>query len=538
MAKMIAYDQDARSYMLAGLDKLANTVKVTLGPRGRNVVLDKTYGAPTITNDGVSIANDIELEDPYERIGAELVKEVAKKTDDVAGDGTTTATVLAQSLVHEGLKNVVAGSNPIALRRGVEKASAEVVKQLLAHAKPVETKEQIAATATISAGDPEVGNVIAEALDKVGQDGVVTVEDNNKFGLDLDFTEGMRFDKGYIASYFVTNPDDQTAVLDHPYILFTSGKVSSQQDIIHIADLVIKTGKPLLIVAEDVDGEALATLILNKIRGTFNSCAVKAPGFGDRRKAMLQDMAILTGAQVVSDELGLKLDSIDMDVLGTAEKVIVAKDETTIVAGGGSKEDIAARVTQIRKEIDNTDSDYDREKLQERLAKLAGGVAVIKVGAATEVEAKERKHRIEDAVRNAKAAIEEGLVPGGGVALIEAAKEAKPALDELKGDEATGAQIVLRAVEAPIKQIAENSGVSGDVVIDKVLALPLGEGYNADSGEYEDLLAAGVADPVKVTRSALQNAASIAGLFLTTEAVVANKPEPKNDQAQQAGMGY
>ena len=538
MAKMIAYDQDARSYMLAGLDKLANTVKVTLGPRGRNVVLDKTYGAPTITNDGVSIANDIELEDPYERIGAELVKEVAKKTDDVAGDGTTTATVLAQSLVHEGLKNVVAGSNPIALRRGVEKASAEVVKQLLAHAKPVETKEQIAATATISAGDPEVGNVIAEALDKVGQDGVVTVEDNNKFGLDLDFTEGMRFDKGYIASYFVTNPDDQTAVLDHPYILFTSGKVSSQQDIIHIADLVMKTGKPLLIVAEDVDGEALATLILNKIRGTFNSCAVKAPGFGDRRKAMLQDMAILTGAQVVSDELGLKLDSIDMDVLGTAEKVIVAKDETTLVAGGGSKEDIAARVTQIRKEIDNTDSDYDREKLQERLAKLAGGVAVIKVGAATEVEAKERKHRIEDAVRNAKAAIEEGLVPGGGVALIEAAKDAKPTLDELKGDEATGAQIVLRAVEAPIKQIAENSGVSGDVVIDKVLALPLGEGYNADSGEYEDLLAAGVADPVKVTRSALQNAASIAGLFLTTEAVVANKPEPKNDQAQQAGMGY
>ncbi|MBO5633612.1 MAG: chaperonin GroEL [Aeriscardovia sp.] len=538
MAKMIAYDEEARSYMLAGLDKLANTVKVTLGPRGRNVVLDKTYGAPTITNDGVSIANDIELEDPYERIGAELVKEVAKKTDDVAGDGTTTATVLAQSLVHEGLKNVVAGSNPIALRHGIEKATAEIVKQLLAHAKPVETKDQIAATATISAGDPEVGSVIAEALDKVGQDGVVTVEDNNKFGLDLDFTEGMRFDKGYIASYFVTNADDQTAVLDHPYILFTSSKVSSQQDIIHIADLVMKSGKPLLIVAEDVDGEALATLILNKIRGTFNSCAVKAPGFGDRRKAMLQDMAILTGAQVVSDELGLKLDSIDIDVLGTAEKVIVAKDETTIVAGGGSKEEVEARVAQIRKEIDNTDSDYDREKLQERLAKLAGGVAVIKVGAATEVEAKERKHRIEDAVRNAKAAIEEGLVPGGGVALIEAAKEAESALESLEGDEATGAQIVLNGVKAPIKQIAENSGVSGDVVIDKVLALPLGEGYNADSGVYEDLLAAGVADPVKVTRSALQNAASIAGLFLTTEAVVANKPEPKNDQAQPAGMGY
>ena len=538
MAKMIAYDDEARQGMLAGLDKLADTVKVTLGPKGRNVVLDKTYGAPTITNDGVSIAKEIDLDDPYERIGAELVKEVAKKTDDVAGDGTTTATVLAQSLVHEGLKNVTAGSNPIALRRGIEKAADAIVKELVAAAKDVETKDQIAATATISAADPEVGEKIAEALDKVGQDGVVTVEDNNRFGLDLDFTEGMRFDKGYIAPYFVTNAEDQTAVLEDPYILLTSGKLSSQQDVVHIAELVMKTGKPLLIIAEDVDGEALPTLILNNIRGTFKSCAVKAPGFGDRRKAMLQDMAILTGAQVVSDELGLKLDSVDMSVLGTAKKVIVSKDETTIVSGGGSKEDVAARVAQIRGEIANTDSDYDREKLQERLAKLAGGVTVIKVGAATEVEAKERKHRIEDAVRNAKAAIEEGLLPGGGVALIQAAAKAKDDV-KLEGDEATGAAIVFRAVEAPIKQIAENAGLSGDVVIDKVRSLPDGQGLNAATNEYEDLLAAGVTDPVKVTRSALQNAASIAGLFLTTEAVVANKPEPPAAApAAGADMGY
>ena len=525
MAKIIAYDDEARQGMLAGLDQLADTVKVTLGPKGRNVVLDKTYGAPTITNDGVSIAKEIDLEDPYERIGAELVKEVAKKTDDVAGDGTTTATVLAQSLVHEGLKNVTAGSNPIALRRGIEKAADAIVKSLLESAKDVETKEQIAASATISAADPEVGERIAEALDKVGQDGVVTVEDNNKFGLDLDFTEGMRFDKGYISPYFVTNPEDQTAVLEDPYILLTSGKVSSQQDIVHVAELVMKSGKPLLIIAEDVDGEALPTLVLNKIRGTFNTVAVKAPGFGDRRKAMLQDMAILTGAQVVSEEVGLKLDSIDETVLGHAAKVIVSKDETTIVSGAGSADDVAARVAQIRQEIDATDSDYDREKLQERLAKLAGGVAVIKVGAATEVEAKERKHRIEDAVRNAKAAIEEGLVPGGGVALIQAAAAVESSV-QLEGDEATGASIVFRAVEAPIKQIASNAGLSGDVVIDKVRSLPAGHGLNAASGEYEDLMAAGVTDPVKVTRSALQNAASIAGLFLTTEAVVANKPEP------------
>ena len=538
MAKIIAYDDEARQGMLAGLDKLADTVKGTLGPKGRNVVLDKTYGAPTITNDGVSIAKEIDLDDPYERIGAELVKEVAKKTDDVAGDGTTTATVLAQSLVHEGLKNVTAGSNPIALRRGIEKASESIVKELIAAAKDVETKDQIAATATISAADPEVGEKIAEALDKVGQDGVVTVEDNNRFGLDLDFTEGMRFDKGYIAPYFVTNAEDQTAVLEEPYILLTSGKLSSQQDVVHIAELVMKTGKPLLIIAEDVDGEALPTLILNNIRGTFKSCAVKAPGFGDRRKAMLQDMAILTGAQVVSDELGLKLDSVDMSVLGTAKKVIVSKDETTIVAGGGSKEDVAARVAQIRAEIANTDSDYDREKLQERLAKLAGGVAVIKVGAATEVEAKERKHRIEDAVRNAKAAIEEGLLPGGGVALVQAAAKAENDV-KLEGDEATGAAIVFRAIEAPIKQIAENAGLSGDVVIDKVRSLPDGQGLNAATNEYEDLLAAGVTDPVKVTRSALQNAASIAGLFLTTEAVVANKPEPPAAApAAGADMGY
>ncbi|OZG52931.1 chaperonin GroEL [Pseudoscardovia suis] len=538
MAKIISYDDEARQGMLAGLDKLADTVKVTLGPKGRNVVLDKTYGAPTITNDGVSIAKEIDLEDPFERIGAELVKEVAKKTDDVAGDGTTTATVLAQALVHEGLKNVASGANPIALRRGIEKATEAISNELNAESRTVETKDQIAATATISAADPEIGEKIAEAIEKVGQDGVITVEDNNKFGLDLEFTEGMRFDKGYISPYFVTNAEDQTAVLENPYILLTSGKVSSQQDIVHIAELVMKTGKPLLIVAEDVDGEALPTLVLNKIRGTFNAVAVKAPGFGDRRKAMLQDMAILTGGQVVSDELGLKLDSIDETVLGRAAKVIVSKDETTIVSGAGSKEDVEARVSQIRAEMANTDSDYDREKLQERLAKLAGGVAVIKVGAATEVEAKERKHRIEDAVRNAKAAVEEGLLPGGGVALIQAAAAAEKKT-QLEGDEATGASIVLRAVEAPIKQIAENSGLSGDVVIDKVRNLPAGYGLNAATGEYEDLFKAGVTDPVKVTRSALQNAASIAGLFLTTEAVVANKPEPPAAQgAQNQDMGY
>ena len=537
MAKIISYDEEARQGMLEGLDKLANTVKVTLGPKGRNVVLDKTYGAPTITNDGVSIAKEIDLEDPYERIGAELVKEVAKKTDDVAGDGTTTATVLAQSLVHEGLKNVVAGSNPIALRRGIEKATEVIVKELVAAAKDVETKDQIAATATISAADPEVGEKIAEALDKVGQDGVVTVEDNNRFGLDLDFTEGMRFDKGYIAPYFVTNADDQTAVLEDPYILLTSGKVSSQQDIVHVAELVMKTGKPLLIIAEDVDGEALPTLILNNIRGTFKSCAVKAPGFGDRRKAMLQDMAILTGAQVVSDELGLKLESVDTSVLGHAKKVIVSKDETTIVQGAGSKEDIDARVAQIRAEIENTDSDYDREKLQERLAKLAGGVAVIKVGAATEVEMKDKKLRIEDALNATKAAVQEGVVAGGGTAPINAIPAVRELCDTLEGDERTGAKIVLKALEAPLRQIARNAGLEGSVIIDKIIsANKPNYGFDAQNEVYvEDMIDAGIVDPTKVTRSALENAASVAEMVLTTESLVADLPEPPAAPAAAGG---
>ena len=537
MAKIIAYDEEARQGMLAGLDKLANTVKVTLGPKGRNVVLDKSYGAPTITNDGVSIAKEIDLEDPYERIGAELVKEVAKKTDDVAGDGTTTATVLAQSLVHEGLKNVVAGSNPIALRRGIEKATEVIVKELVAAAKDVETKDQIAATATISAADPEVGEKIAEALDKVGQDGVVTVEDNNRFGLDLDFTEGMRFDKGYIAPYFVTNADDQTAVLEDPYILLTSGKVSSQQDIVHVAELVMKTGKPLLIIAEDVDGEALPTLILNNIRGTFKSCAVKAPGFGDRRKAMLQDMAILTGAQVVSDELGLKLESVDTSVLGHAKKVIVSKDETTIVSGGGDKADVEARVAQIRAEIEKTDSDYDREKLQERLAKLAGGVAVIKVGAATEVEMKDKKLRIEDALNATKAAVQEGVVAGGGTAPINAIPAVRALCDTLEGDERTGAKIVLKALEAPLRQIAKNAGLEGSVIIDKIVsANKPNYGFDAQNEVFvEDMIAAGIVDPTKVTRSALENAASVAEMVLTTESLVADLPEPPAPAAPAGG---
>lgn len=539
MAKIISYDEEARQGMLEGLDKLANTVKVTLGPKGRNVVLDKTYGAPTITNDGVSIAKEIDLEDPYERIGAELVKEVAKKTDDVAGDGTTTATVLAQSLVHEGLKNVVAGSNPIALRRGIEKATEVIVKELVAAAKDVETKDQIAATATISAADPEVGEKIAEALDKVGQDGVVTVEDNNRFGLDLDFTEGMRFDKGYIAPYFVTNADDQTAVLEDPYILLTSGKVSSQQDIVHVAELVMKTGKPLLIIAEDVDGEALPTLILNNIRGTFKSCAVKAPGFGDRRKAMLQDMAILTGAQVVSDELGLKLESVDTSVLGHAKKVIVSKDETTIVQGAGSKEDIDARVAQIRAEIENTDSDYDREKLQERLAKLAGGVAVIKVGAATEAEMKEKRLRIEDALNATRAAVEEGIVAGGGTAYVNAIAAVEALVAQLEGDEKTGASIIANALTAPVKQIAANAGLDGSVILDHIKTSgKTGYGFDAYKEVYCDMMESGIVDPTKVTRSALENASSIASVLLTTESLVADKPQPPAPAAPaDPGMG-
>ncbi|MFC8193434.1 chaperonin GroEL [Cellulomonas sp. NPDC057328] len=524
MAKIIAFNEEARRSMERGLNVLADTVKVTLGPKGRNVVLDKKWGAPTITNDGVSIAKEIDLEDPYERIGAELVKEVAKKTDDVAGDGTTTATVLAQALVREGLRNVAAGANPIALKKGIEKAVAAVTEQLLNQAKEIETKEEIAATAAISAADTQIGELIAEALDKVGKEGVITVEESSGLGLELELTEGMRFDKGYLSAYFVTDPERQEAVLEDAYVLLVESKISNVKDLLPLLEKVIQAGKPLFVVSEDVEGEALATLVVNKIRGTFKSVAVKAPGFGDRRKAMLQDMAVLTGGQVVSETVGLKLDTVGLEVLGTARKIVVTKDETTIVEGGGDAGQIQGRVNQIRAEIENSDSDYDREKLQERLAKLAGGVAVIKAGAATEVELKERKHRIEDAVRNAKAAVEEGIVAGGGVALIQAGKLAFEKL-ELEGDEATGAQIVKVAIEAPLKQIAVNAGLEGGVVAEKVRNLPSGQGLNAATGEYEDLLAAGVNDPVKVTRSALQNAASIAGLFLTTEAVVADKPE-------------
>ncbi|GAB4589547.1 chaperonin GroEL [Nocardia sp. NPDC127526] len=536
MAKTIAYDEEARRGLERGLNSLADAVKVTLGPKGRNVVLEKKWGAPTITNDGVSIAKEIELEDPYEKIGAELVKEVAKKTDDVAGDGTTTATVLAQALVREGLRNVAAGANPLGLKRGIEKAVEAVTTKLLATAKEVETKEQIAATAGISAGDSSIGELIAEAMDKVGKEGVITVEESNTFGLQLELTEGMRFDKGYISGYFVTDPERQEAVLEDPYILLVGSKISTVKDLLPLLEKVIQAGKPLLIIAEDVEGEALSTLVVNKIRGTFKSIAVKAPGFGDRRKAMLADIAILTGGEVISEEVGLSLETAGLELLGQARKVVVTKDETTIVEGAGDAEAIKGRVAQIRTEIENSDSDYDREKLQERLAKLAGGVAVIKAGAATEVELKERKHRIEDAVRNAKAAVEEGIVAGGGVALLQSA----PALDELSltGDEATGANIVRVALSAPLKQIAFNAGLEPGVVAEKVSNLPAGHGLNADSGEYVDLLAAGVADPVKVTRSALQNAASIAALFLTTEAVVADKPEkaaPAGDPT--GGMG-
>jgi chaperonin GroEL len=524
MAKIIAFDEEARRGLERGLNILADAVKVTLGPRGRNVVLEKKWGAPTITNDGVSIAKEIELDDPYEKIGAELVKEVAKKTDDVAGDGTTTATVLAQALVREGLRNVAAGADPITLKRGIEKAVAAVTAELVANAKEIETKEEIAATASISAGDPEIGALIAEAIDKVGKEGVVTVEESNTFGTELELTEGMRFDKGYLSQYFVTDPDRQEAVFEDPYILIVNSKVSNIKDLLPIVDKVIQSGKQLLIIAEDVDGEALATLVVNKIRGIFKSVAVKAPGFGDRRKAQLQDIAILTGGQVISEEVGLKLENVTLDLLGKARKVVITKDETTIVEGAGDADAIAGRVQQIRNEIDNTDSDYDREKLQERLAKLAGGVAVIKAGAATEVELKERKHRIEDAVRNAKAAVEEGIVAGGGVALIQAGKTAFEKLS-LTGDEATGANIVKVAIDAPLKQIASNAGLEPGVVAEKVRNLPVGHGLNAATGEYVDMLAAGINDPVKVTRSALVNAASIAGLFLTTSVVVADKPE-------------
>jgi len=538
MAKLIAFDEEARRGLERGLNTLADAVKVTLGPRGRNVVLEKKWGAPTITNDGVSIAKEIELSDPFEKIGAELVKEVAKKTDDVAGDGTTTSVVLAQALVREGLRNVAAGADPISLKRGIEKATEAVSDALLKIAKEVETKEEIAATASISAADPAIGALIAEAIDKVGKEGVVTVEESNTFGTTLELTEGMRFDKGYLSAYFVTDPDRQEAVFEDPYILIANQKISAIKDLLPIVDKVIQSGKQLLIIAEDVEGEALATLVVNKIRGIFKSVAVKAPGFGDRRKAMLQDIAILTGGQVISEEVGLKLENIELDMLGRARKVVVTKDETTIVEGAGESDAIAGRVKQIRQEIENTDSDYDREKLQERLAKLAGGVAVIKAGAATEVELKERKHRIEDAVRNAKAAVEEGIVAGGGVALIQAGAKVFDSL-KLTGDEATGANIVKVAIDAPLKQIAINAGHEPGVVAEHVRGLKVGWGLNAATGEYVDMLAAGIADPVKVTRSALLNAASIAGLFLTTEAVVAEKPEPTPAPAgdPSGGMG-
>ncbi|MFM2321620.1 MAG: hypothetical protein RL612_767 [Actinomycetota bacterium] len=538
MAKIIAFDEEARRGLERGLNILADTVKVTLGPRGRNVVLEKKWGAPTITNDGVSIAKEIELEDPFERIGAELVKEVAKKTDDVAGDGTTTATVLAQALVREGLRNVAAGADPITLRRGIDKAVSAVIEELHNIAQPIKSKEQIASTASISAGDPNIGGLIAEAIDKVGKEGVVTVEESNTFGIELQLTEGMRFDKGYISAYMVTDPERQEAVLEDAYVLITNSKVSMMKDLLPVVDKVMQTGKPLLIIAEDIEGEALATLIVNKIRGIFKSVAVKAPGFGDRRKAMLQDIAILTGGQVIAEEVGLKLENATIDLLGRARKVVITKDETTIVEGAGSAEEITGRVEQIRREMEKSDSDYDREKLQERLAKLAGGVAVIKAGAATEVELKERKHRIEDAVRNAKAAVEEGIVAGGGVALLQASKVAFEKLN-LQGDEATGANIVRVAVAAPLKQIALNAGLEPGVVAEKVTHLPVGHGLNAATGEYVDMMAAGINDPVKVTRSALQNAASIAGLFLTTEAVVADKPEPAAPAAApQGGMDF
>ncbi|WP_375000519.1 chaperonin GroEL [Aeromicrobium sp. CTD01-1L150] len=546
MAKSIAFNEEARRGLESGMNQLADAVKVTLGPKGRNVVLEKKWGAPTITNDGVSIAKEIELEEPYEKIGAELVKEVAKKTDDVAGDGTTTATVLAQALVREGLRNVAAGANPMGLKKGIETAVEAISGQLLGLAKDVETKEQIASTASISAADESVGEIIAEAMDKVGKEGVITVEESNTFGLDLELTEGMRFDKGHLSGYFVSDAERQEAVLEDPYLLIVNSKISNIKDLVPVLEKVMQSGKPLAIIAEDVEGEALATLVVNKLKGTFKSVAIKAPGFGDRRKAMLADIAILTGGEVISEEVGLSLENADLPLLGTARKIVTTKDETTIVEGGGSQDQINGRVSQIRAEIENSDSDYDREKLQERLAKLAGGVAVIKVGAATEVELKERKHRIEDAVRNAKAAVEEGIVAGGGVALVQATAAAFEKL-QLDGDESTGANIVRSAASAPLKQIAINAGLEGGVVAEKVAGLEPGHGLNAATGEYVDLIAEGIIDPAKVTRSALQNAASIAALFLTTEAVVADKPEPApagggapdmGDMGGMGGMGF
>ena len=537
MAKQLKFHDEARRALEAGVNKLADTVKVTLGPKGRNVVLDKKFGAPTITNDGVSIAKDVEIDDPFENMGAQLVKEVATKTNDVAGDGTTTATVLAQAMVNHGMRNVAAGANPMGLKRGIEKAVAAAVESIKAQAKEVDDKGDIAAVATISAADASVGEVIASAIDKVGKDGVVTVEESNTFGTELEFTEGMQFDKGYLSPYFVTDADRQEAVLDDPYILFNSGKIGTVQAMLPVLELVMKSGRPLLIIAEDIEGEALATLVVNKIRGTFNSAAVKAPGFGDRRKAMLQDMAVLTGGQVISEEVGLKLEAVTIDLLGRAKRVIITKDNTTIVDGAGESDDVAGRVNQIKAEIDNTDSDWDREKLQERLAKLAGGVAVIKVGAATEVELKEKKHRIEDAVSATRAAIEEGVVAGGGTALVRARGAVLEVVNSLTGDEATGARTVYESLLAPAKLIADNAGLEGAVTTQQVESASGSTGLNAATGEMVDLVKAGIIDPAKVTRAALQNAASIAALVLTTECLVAEKPEKAAAGGAPGGMG-
>ena len=528
MAKILKFDEEARRGLEAGVNKLADAVKVTLGPRGRNVVLDKKFGAPTITNDGVSIAREVELEDSFENMGAQLVKEVATKTNDIAGDGTTTATVLAQALVREGLRNVAAGANPMGLKRGIEQAVAAAVADIADQAVQVDdSKDQIAHVAAISAADGAIGQVIADAIDKVGKDGVVTVEESNTFGMDLDFVEGMQFDKGYLSPYFVTDPERQEAILEEPYILFNQGKISSVQDMLPVLEKVMQSGRPLLIIAEDVEGEALATLVVNKIRGTFNSVAVKAPGFGERRKAMLQDMAILTGGQVIAEEVGLKLDAVSLDMMGSARKVVVTKDETTIVEGAGDSADVEGRISQIKREVEETDSDWDREKLQERLAKLAGGVAVVQVGAATEVELKEKKHRIEDALSATRAAIEEGVVAGGGTALLRARASVSAVVDSLSGDEATGARIIHTALEAPARLIADNAGLEGAVMVREVESASGSTGLNAATGELVDLVEAGVIDPAKVTRAALQNAASIAALLLTTEALVADKPEPE-----------
>jgi len=533
--KIITFEEAARRALERGMDQLANAVRITLGPKGRNVVLEKKWGAPTITNDGVSIAKEIELDDPEENVGAELVKEVAKKTDDVAGDGTTTATVLAHAMVREGLRNVAAGANPMSLKRGIEQGVDSAVEQIKNQAKEIEEKDEIAHVAAISAGDTEIGQQIAEAMDKVGKDGVITVEESQTFGMELELVEGMRFDKGYISPYFVTDPERMEAVLEEPYVLLANQKISAVKDVLPVLEKIMQSGKSLVVISEDVEGEALATLIVNKVRGTFKSAAVKAPGFGDRRKAMLQDIAILTGGQVISEEIGLKLENAQLDMLGKARKVVITKDETTIVEGAGKDDEIKGRINQIKNEIEKTDSDYDREKLQERLAKLAGGVAVIKVGAATEVELKEKKHRIEDAVQTTKAAVEEGIVPGGGVALLSA----QPGLDklDLEGDEATGARLVRKALEEPIKQISENAGLEGGVIVEKVRTLDAGWGLNAETGEYVDMFKAGIVDATKVTRSALQNAASIAALFLTTEAVVAEKPEKQPATPPMPGGG-